>query len=324
MTHSKHKKAHPLSTGSQSPFHFTHNNHFRFKSVTEGNERNFYSTITAPQRKLHASGVDEATAAAHKVYQQAQGQPLTLCLSGGVDSEFMLKSFLQAQVPFEICIMKFKEGLNEYDIQSAVSLCETKQLKYNFFEVDALNFFESGQYYTYGELYQCQSPQLALHLHLLDHITGAPVLSGEPPFMTFKRGQVVSFGLPSDLHCCYFRYLIQNKRFGVPWFSIYTPELASSFLHTPSVQELYQRGHLGEDIINSYKIKCLTYQEMGFDISPRADKFTGFESIKKHYDTLDNMNFGQAFNQRFRQPLEELNPPPDHSIQMIESEGPTE
>ena len=67
----------------------------------------------------------------------------------------------------------------------------------------------------------------------------------------------------------------------------------------------------------TYLEKCKSYQQAGFDVKPRADKFTGFELIRKYYDEKYNTQHGVTFDRLFRKPLEEKFPFPEQYIQMV-------
>jgi hypothetical protein len=70
----------------------------------------------------------------------------------------------------------------------------------------------------------------------------------------------------------------------------------------------------------TYFEKCKSYNEAGFKITPRENKFTGFELVRKHYDNICKTEFGIGFDQLFRKPLEEAFPFPDEYYQVIPNE----
>ena len=63
-------------------------------------------------------------------------EKLTLCLSGGIDSECMVHSFLNDQVPFEVVFLKFKNNLNMFDIKTNIEFCESINIKYKFIDLE--------------------------------------------------------------------------------------------------------------------------------------------------------------------------------------------
>lgn len=258
---------------------------------------------------------NESVNCARHINLYRQKQKLVLCLSGGIDSEAMLQAFRAAQVEFEIVFMRFAGGLNDFDIQTNQQICTELGLPYKVLEADIIKFFEDEKHLDYGLKYRCQSPQLAAHLWMIDQIDGLPILAGNPFLQTEVNGHPFFIGLPGDLHCVYFRYFKLNKRAGVPWFFIYSPELCASFLRLPTPRRLHALKIKPNEY--TYLHKCQTYQEAGFSVQPRADKWTGFEEIRRIYDAKMGTTHGTGFDRLYRSPLERLNPFPTFYQQLV-------
>ena len=299
--------------------HWTYNNHltFGFNKTAQGviDKDVFFSKVSSSTKKTTYSPFKEAEIASSIIYKIAKklNQEIFLLLSGGVDSSAMLKAFLSAGVPFHPIIMRFNDNLNFFDIRTILSFLNRNHINYEIFDLNVLDFFESGKYLEYGKRYQCQSPQLAVHLYLADHIKSCPVFSWQSPAFFYlsnpeKTEIHYSKGLPSQLESVYMRYFVKNKRFGVPFFFLYTPELFKAFLKLPVLKTRIPSVYNKQEVAYTYQIKCETYQQAGFDVKPREDKFTGFEEVRRHYDLLDGESYGIAFNKRYRVPLEKLNP----------------
>lgn len=292
----------------------TGQNHFQHSLQHNGKEIHFSVQLGALTREPQI-GFHEAVEAAHQIGAQHQGKKIALCLSGGIDSECLLRAFLQARVSFEIYFMRFNNELNLFDIKTNIALCSSLGLSFKFIDLDIVRFFESSQHMKYAEKYRCQSPQIAAHLWLLDQLDAIPVLSGNP-FARATLGENSFFiGLPGDLHCAYFRYFEKNQRNGVPWFFIYTPELCAAFLRTPTTQQFGSSGQGPEAF--SYLHKCRSYQEAGFKAPPRENKYTGFELVRKHYDQVCKTEHGTGFDQLFREPMVKVNPFPASYVQRV-------
>ncbi len=291
----------------------TQKNHFEHGFSVD--RPNVFQVKLGMLSRLPLSGFQEAVKCATEIYRNRNGQTVSLCLSGGVDSEAMLQAFIAAQVDFKIYFMKFSNELNKFDIQINMQICEKLGLKYSVIDLDVINFFESGRHMYYGQKYRCQSPQLAVHLWMCDQIDGLPVLGGNPFMKTEVNGNPFFIGLPGDLHCAYFRYFEQNKRAAVPWFFIYSPELCSSFLKLPISRQFIEKRVA--PFAYSYLIKCDAYEEAGFQVKPRKDKYTGFELLRDYYDKIHQTSNGITFDQLFRRPLELLNPFPEQYFQLV-------
>ena len=287
----------------------SYQNHVSFKSSESSFEVSLGSLSRMPE-----SGFSEAQKAAFLI--KNKHKDLVLCLSGGIDSEVMLQSFLAVGAKFSICFLRFRHGLNDFDILTNLKLVRKLALPFRIIELDVIAFFESGMHLIYADKYQCQSPQLAAHLWMLDQIDGTPVLSGNPIFPTFVDLHAIYFmGLPGMLHAVYFRYFEITGRSGIPWFLLYTPELSATFLNHTSVEASLQELWAPEKY--DYLTKCRIYRDHGFKVAPRQDKFTGFERVRDFYDVVMGTNWGTGFDKAFRMPMELKNPAPVSYRQVV-------
>ncbi len=294
------------------------NNHFEFELVAQNNLRQFYVKLGTPIKSTN-NPFQQSALDAEYFYNTSSLKKIILCLSGGIDSESMCHAFLQAQIPFEVVFLRFKNDLNLFDIKTNIEFCATSSIKYSFVDLDIIDFYESGKYFEVAKKYECQSPQIAAHLWFLDQIDGVPCLSGNPIAPIWKNNKWFFLGLPGELHSTYFKYFLINNREGVPWFFIFSPEMIKSFLKLNCMRPyLNKQITLAADY--NYLEKCKSYDEGGFRVKPREDKFTGFELVKKFYDEKYKTNYGIAFNEHFRLPLEKIFPFPDEYFQLIPKE----
>lgn len=293
-----------------SVFHRTYQNHL--KATYSPNRNALFVQVGNPASEL-LTPIQEAACAARLIFESAKsiGQPIWLCMSGGIDSECMAQAFLAAQVPFQVAIMKFHSHLNDFDIEDAIDFCTKNALSFRLFDFDIIDFLENGDLLEVARKYRCRSPQIAAHLKFLDGIPGYPVLSWNVSsfFWTDQSKSKLQIALPNELYFAYHRYFDLESRPGVGFFFLYTPGLFYSFFHTPTMQDiLFQYGEM-KGTAASYQAKCQIYQQGGFAVQPRADKFTGFESVKKYY--MEKLNSDEGiFNRLFRHPLELLYPDP--------------
>ena len=106
----------------------------------------------------------------------------------------------------------------------------------------------------------------------------------------------------------------------MPFFFLYTAELLNAFLQLPLLQTMLWFGKKGVNVLYSYEIKCMSYWHSGFPVKLRRNKHTGFEEVKIYYDLLDKKSYGCGFNDRYRAPLERLNPLPKSQYQIVPEE----
>jgi hypothetical protein len=295
-------------------FQSTYNDHFQFGRHSEQDG----TFIVECGQKLadSKSPVEEAQRSASLIYEYSRDLKIKLCLSGGIDSACMLESFTTQNIPFEALFLKFKNSLNDFDILTNLEFCRQKNIKHSIIDLDILHFFDSGIFIDIAKKYECQSPQIASHLWLLDQIDGLPIIGGNPMMPIWHNQSWFYVGLPGELHCTYFKYFQINQRAGVPWFFLYTPELISSFFNVKVAHDFISKKKTNLHDYN-YAQKCLAYQQGGFSALPRKDKFTGFELVRKFYDEKYNTKHGTSFDQNFRRPLENLFPFPESYIQLV-------
>lgn len=244
--------------------------------------------------------------------------PIKLFLSGGIDSEAMAEAFLHAKVKFEVVIGRYNGDMNYFDYKDAVTFCENHNLKIEFIDIDVFNFLESGGALKYAKELGCRSPQLAVHLHLLDQVSGYCVLAGNPIFPVFRNSSddLITelqngklsihdvWGAPNQTQSVYLRFLEKRGRLGQPFFFQSSPELCMSFLFLDEIVSLMAAGIKTHD----YQMKCQMYKLGGFLALPRKDKYTGFEKYRADYDKKMQTAHGIGFDLCFRKPLEKMNP----------------
>lgn len=298
-----------------SRLHRTHQDHlkgFRLDSFRDIPGPLFVNQIDSLQRVPHFP-LEEARRAARLIREQIPSPtPIQLCLSGGVDSEAMAYAFLQEKVPFEPVVFRFKYGFNDHDIGDAFKYLRRWGQHPRVLEVDAVAYFESSQFWEDAQTYHCISPQLCLHIHFLKMLSGCPVLSWNCPNLEIQQGREAGLGLPQEKYWAFRNYFDQSDRAGVPFFFLYTPELAASFLRLPLTRNL-RKDPASRNF--GYAEKCESYRQGGFPVVDRAAKLTGFEMLRSHYDQLTGRK--DSFNELFRRPLEEKMPPPKNQISFI-------
>ncbi len=295
----------------------TKRNHFEFGRLPD-DAQTFVSLVGKSEAEFK-SGLEQAALDARYISETHGQLPIELCLSGGIDSEAMLQAFLHAKVPVRANFFRFENDLNLHDISTNLAIVEKLQIPRRIFDFQIINFFESGKFLEVAQKYECQSPQIAAHLWMLDHVDGLPCFAGNPIAPVWRNSSWFFVGLPGELHSTYFKYFLINERPGIPWFFIYSPELIQSFIHLDCMRP-YREKTIMRPEQYTYLEKCRSYAEAGFNVKPRLDKFTGFEKVRDYYDQKMNTKFGTGFDQQFRRPLEKMFSFPEKYYQMIPQE----
>ena len=165
---------------------------------------------------------------------------LLLFLSGGTDSEIVLRNFIEIGFKPRCVAIRFKNGYNKEDIDEAIEIAKCLDVKLDILEFDIEDFYYSGEVNELSKELQCS--QIA-YLNVYHHIKklGVPaVMGGEQLlrrlciptddywydcFRENQDGSAMRFSLKYDIP-------LVNE-----WFS-YTPEMMMYYLEFPDVKQI--------------------------------------------------------------------------------------
>lgn len=228
------------------------------------------ATVGTFKQELHkaaASALDHAT-----------GTP-TILYSGGVDSEIMLRSFVDIGSKPNVVIARYENDYNLYDVSYAVVTCELLNVPYKILDFSLSKFYESDAL-AYAELAQIDRPRALPYCRLLEMVDGFPIMGASDlsPVRTTDdysvAGQWVIRCWEHDVG--WSKFLREIGRPGIAeWFK-WTPGLVASYLKTDWFRNLIQDKYYGKLGANSTKL--IGYREAYPDLIGRTKK-TGFENI---------------------------------------------
>lgn len=203
-------------------------------------------------------------------------RPYNLFVSGGVDSQSMLWAWHNTNINFKAFFVRYKTNdhyYNDHDYQTLLEFSKKYNIKIEFLDFDVINFLESDLL-SYAIKYQCTSPQICTYMKMSELVKGGTIIfSGSYLDSTVSSLDYTIYGTE--------RYGFISNRNVISRFLLHEKELAGSFLI------LYKKYcHLS---IDPYELKCLVYHRSGFPVIPQKEKYTGFEYIKKYYDSQQNL-----------------------------------
>lgn len=192
----------------------------------------FFWTVGRPEKP----GLDWASActlAARTIAGSVGRYKLALAFSGGMDSQFMLLSFIKAGVDFEV--FHLSTG-HPFETPAALAFCAKLGIECNVIELDPTRFFEEG-YKEFDDLPGSHGAY-QLHLYLIEYLIDCGYLTvvGET-LLTRAHGaqwclaQGAPFMAPS-------RYLRRNGWPGFPTFFSYLPEQLSAYVSSSYMKQV--------------------------------------------------------------------------------------
>lgn len=226
---------------------YTLDNHL---SYTTGNVPFGYRLSGIEKYSVSVGGIDdgiyrkssyreELRRTADIVYKEF-GKDLVVFLSGGTDSEMVIRNFLEIGIRPKCATIKFRDGYNDADVNEALKIANDLDLNLNIIDFDIKDFYFSGEANEFGKSVQCtQVTYLMVYKNILT--LGAPSVMGGEVLLT---RQVT----PNDSYWYYtFREnedasaMRFSQQYGIPlvneWFS-YTPELLLYYLEDPKIVSL--------------------------------------------------------------------------------------
>ena len=242
---------------------------------------------------------DECYNVARLIKKQADSlqMPIDIMLSGGKDSEVVVRSFFEQGITIRVNIIKFKNSLNNHDIKDAFITCKKLQITPVIHEIDILNFLEND-YKEYAEKSQTFHATHFVLTWLLERLKGFPIMGFGVPHIvnehyqryiyTDTTGRIRHRKMPSDivgtewkykvsenLQLPMLKFLIKNKKPGVVHFFSYTPELLVSYYNDKFFQDFLSHPNPGV-IKDTNKFKIM---EKHFPKLQQKSKLHGYEHI---------------------------------------------
>jgi len=264
---------------------FTHNNHLTYSI---GNKEYGYRDNSVERYSVNLGQVDldrySKSSYANELHRTAKlvnqdlGNDLVLFLSGGTDSEIVLRNFVHNGFKPRCIVLKFENNYNITEVKEAHEIAQALDVKLETVDFNVHEFFYSGEAIEFGEQIQCtQLTYLMIYNSILK--LGTPAVMGGEALLTRYVNQTDSywyytFRENEDASAIRF-----SNKFNIPlvneWFS-YTPELLLYYLEHPSIKRLVSEKYNYK--ITSVSSKNSILNEL-YPGTRTKNKKHGFESL---------------------------------------------
>lgn len=241
---------------------------------------------------------------AAKLIAEESSKQIVLMFSGGIDSEFMLNIFKDAQVDFKVAIISYGNW-NKHDTRYAVDYCKLYGIVPDIIEIDLEKFITSGEIFEIAEKGKCSAYQITSVMHGISQIDGAVIMANGEPEVNLMPDSTWHWAETERINS-YMNWYTSQGIDGTPDFMRYTPEQTVSFLNEPLVKqlingELENQWHTG--LINtSVSIKHALFNQHFNQV--KRQKYTGWEYLERcpMFQQVDDgfRTFRQRFNGDFR------------------------
>lgn len=202
-----------------------------------------------------------------------------LLFSGGIDSELMLRAYLEIGHPVRVNIFRYENNFNLYDVSYAVVVCEQLGVPFKIIDFNLQKFFENDAVTVSGEA-QSDRPRALVQLAFLNYLDGLPI-SGSSDCRWFRphddytvkaewRVEDFEHDIAMDRYAAF-----KNRPAIMQWFK-WTPQVVVSWFKLDWFKRLVNDEIPGKLGVVSTKLEG--YREAYPNLLPRVKK-TGFESI---------------------------------------------
>lgn len=208
--------------------------------------------------------------------------PFDVCLSGGIDSEVIVRVFNDLKINQNVHIFKFEDDHNIRDVTNAVNLCNNLNIKYRLVDFNLKNFFENDAIFYADKVKSAKAGRLP-RLKWIDMLDNTPVLGdGEPYWIRnlkddFTKKSSWSYHLSEDGYTSAYYSRLIDRNIISDWYE-YTPEVLTSYYDIPLVKKLLNDDVPGKQ--STYSSRSKIHQEIWPDII-YIPKLVGYEGATK-------------------------------------------
>lgn len=233
----------------------------------------------------------ETINACHSVRETYPNEKFSLMLSGGGESEMLVRAFREAKIPFRVFIGRYENNINEYDIHYAVKACESMDIPYTFLDFNITKFFEND---VIDVSIKGQIPYsiICAVMAMTDMVDGVPILGdGNPEIYRCNKNynkKGIWINVEPEFDYGRTKYFIRQNRPGISDWLRWSHTLLKSYAKTKWFNKLITDQYYGKLGVHSTKIQG--YREAWPELEPRRKKH-GCEPIQLLVDEVDKHLF---------------------------------
>lgn len=221
----------------------------------------------------------ESCRTAEEIYDLKEG-PLHVMYSGGIDSEYALNVFLHMGIKITPVIVRLSSDFNKHDLDYAFKFCQQKNITPKIIDINFEEFVVTGKLETISKLIKSSVVPRATTCYAMNFIDGSIICGEGDPHISKDIDTNIWYFDEVENSYSLENYMNSKGIDGTTFFCGYTPEMVSSFLIDPRMQDLADNRVSGK--LGSHSSKNIIYnRHSDFKLVERT-KFHGYEKIIKH------------------------------------------
>lgn len=236
-------------------------------------------TVFSPINNTVQSFKQELLNNARSTIEHFDGKKFSLLFSGGMDSELVLRSYLELNHSFDVNIFRYENNYNIYDVSHAVVVCEALGVPYKIIDFNLEKYYESDAE-EISELAQIDRPRALPQLKFIDYVDHIPII-GASDCRWYREHDNYNTRSPWCVQCFehdigYSKYIREINRPAVAeWFK-WTPGVVLSYTQLNWFKKLVTDQFHGK--LGTTSTKYYGYKEVYPELLNRVKK-TGFEYV---------------------------------------------
>jgi hypothetical protein len=304
-------------------FNITHNDHIKFYT-----NNNLYIDSDNVNRKYSVKfgSVDFEYYKKNSYYEELKrvadlqynlfGKDLIVFLSGGLDSEIAVRSFLNIGIIPRCVIIRFLNKLenkieNKKEVDDAVKTANSLGISYEIYDFDVLNFYLSNEAEEFAIKYKCSEFPILVYYKVSTLFAPYPcvfcceVLLEKKKDVNFNPVWNVRF--QENIEAATYRVCQDTKVPIVMEWYYYTPELLLYFLESDHIRKLTSTRNqyvtstrikndvlksLVKDVKDSNKVKTYGYENLTNMVVEANWKFKNLIPYR-----IDQTDYGTEYNE---------------------------
>jgi hypothetical protein len=213
-----------------------------------------------------------------RIMRDSYNEPFDVCLSGGTDSEVVVRVFKELGIKHNTIIFKLENDYNIRDFNGAMNLCAELDIPYSVIDFNLQKFFENEAEALLQKTWT-SFVDLLPRLKFLDYLDNMPVFcDGEPYWRRVLESDYSNksnwlFHFPEHSYAISI-YSRQINRIVIDDWYEYTPEIMITYFDLPYIKELLDDKIFGK--ISTISSKDIIHQAYYPKLKSKS-KLVGYE-----------------------------------------------
>lgn len=217
---------------------------------------------------------EEIYSNARLIYEK--NKKLTLFFSGGLNSQVILRTYLDMNIPIEVLILKYKKDYNFREFNIAKNICERLGVKFRTLTFDVDHFFENNAEQIFREI-PTIDPYKLIFFKVVEASSGCPIIGNKFPYI-FRSSPNYKETANWCIKFCQddFSFLNYSKDVIIGDWFLYSPEVLLALCDNELVNNLIHDKLLGKQSILTSRVTLFSKQWNDLE---NRQKSTGFEDL---------------------------------------------